>query len=134
MTEHCLDSWAVLRWLEGAGPAATRVEQLLAGRPVMSWINVCEVFYVTMRTGGPTLARDVVDDLRRMLRLDDATPERVLEAGEIKAMHSMALGDAFAVATAMAHDAVLLTGDPEILDARGPWQTEDLRTPRRRRR
>ncbi len=39
----------------------------------------------------------------------------------------MALGDAFAAATAVAHDAPLLTGDPELLDRNGPWQAEDLR-------
>ena len=39
----------------------------------------------------------------------------------------MALADAFAVATALAHEAVLLTGDPEILDIGGTWMTEDLR-------
>ncbi len=32
----------------------------------------------------------------------------------------MAYADAFAVATALAHDAVILTGDTEILDAGGP--------------
>ena len=32
----CLDSWAVLRWLEGVDPAAARVEEALSARPVMS--------------------------------------------------------------------------------------------------
>ena len=40
----------------------------------------------------------------------------------------MAYADAFAVATALAHDAMILTGDPEILDAGGPWLTDDLRS------
>ncbi len=39
----------------------------------------------------------------------------------------MAFADAFALAAARAHDAVLLTGDPEILEARGDWKVEDLR-------
>jgi predicted nucleic acid-binding protein len=39
----------------------------------------------------------------------------------------MAYADAFALATAIAHKANLLTGDPEILDGTGRWPTEDLR-------
>ena len=48
-----LDSWAVLRLLEGTEPAAGRVEQILTdARPVMSWINLGEVFYIVRRDQG----------------------------------------------------------------------------------
>lgn len=127
MSRYSLDSWAVLRWLEGVEPAASRVNALLGERPLMSWINVAEVFYVTIRSAGRQIADDVVLDLRRLVDLDGVTPARVLEAGAIKAAYPMALADAFAVATALAHEAVLLTGDPEILDIGGTWMTEDLR-------
>ena len=125
----CLDSWAVLRWLEGVEPAASRVDALLAQRaaaPVMSWVNLGEVFYVTMRASGRAAADDVVGDLRRLVRLDDASGRRVLEAAAIKATYPMAYADAFAVATALAHGATLVTGDPEILRPGAPWKTEDL--------
>lgn len=101
----------------------------MASRPVMSWINVAEVYYVTIRAARTGVADDVVRDLRAMLDLDDVSVERILAAAKIKAEHAMALGDAFAVATAVAHDAVLLTGDPEIIGAGGPWRVEDLRSP-----
>jgi hypothetical protein len=39
----------------------------------------------------------------------------------------MAYADAFAIATAVAHSAELLTGDPEILGAEADWQLGDLR-------
>ncbi len=39
----------------------------------------------------------------------------------------LAYADAFAVATAMAHGAQLLTGDPEILDGDPDWLIVDLR-------
>jgi predicted nucleic acid-binding protein len=51
----------------------------------------------------------------------------VLEAALIKASHAISYADAFAVATAMAHDATLLTGDPELLTANSDWPVEDLR-------
>jgi len=41
--------------------------------------------------------------------------------------HKMALGDAFCVATALAHNAKILTGDPEIINAKGNWKVQDLR-------
>jgi len=51
----------------------------------------------------------------------------VLEAASIKATHALAYADAFAIATAMAYDASLLTGDPEILEGDSSWNVVDLR-------
>lgn len=123
----CLDSWAVLRWLEGSEPAAAQVEAVLAQRPLMSWINVGEVVYVLARQVGWHDARDVATSLRRQMRLELPTEERVMQAAAIKASYPLAFADAFAVATARANDAVLWTGDPEILDADSDWPTLDLR-------
>jgi predicted nucleic acid-binding protein len=125
----CLDSWAVLAWLEGEEPGASRVEEALASRPIMSWINVGEVAYVLERRAGADRSREVVRELRRLLRLDLPTDERVLEAARVKAGHRMAYADGFAVATALAHGAALLTGDPEILQGDASWPVVDLRRP-----
>lgn len=124
----CLNSWAVLRWLEGVDPAAGRVEAALSERPIMSWLNLGEVFYVVCGLSGDTEAREVLRTLRPKLTLDLPDEERVLEAATIKAHHAMAYADAFAVATATAHSVPLMTGDPEILDRGDPtWNTIDLR-------
>lgn len=125
----CLDSWAVLRWLEGVEPVTSRIEDALQHRPVMSWINLGEVFSIVTRAAGEPAAQEVVNDLRTRLLLDEATPRRILEAAALKAAHPMAYADAFAVATAQAHGATLLTGDPEILDGPQAWVVEDLRSP-----
>jgi predicted nucleic acid-binding protein len=125
---YCLDSWAVLRFLEGSSPAARRVRQLMrVGRPIMSWINLGEVYYTIRRAAGETEAESTVSRLRPMLTLDTATPERVLGAARIKALHPLAYADAFAIATAAAHQAVLLTGDPEITARAVGCRVEDLR-------
>jgi len=123
----CLDSWAVLRWLEGAEPAAGRVEEALAERPVMSWINLGEVYYVLRRAVGADEAAEVVRDLRRRVEVELPDEVRVLEAAAIKADHRLAYADAFALATAMAHGARLYTGDPELVDGTEDWPIEDLR-------
>ena len=122
----CLDSWAILRRLEGVEPAASRVEVALASGPVMSWINLGEVACIVERLAGAHRSRQVLSQLRHQLKRDLPTESRVLEAAHLKAVHPMAYADAFAVATAIAHDCTLLTGDPEILNGDPAWRTLDL--------
>ncbi len=123
-----LDSWAVLRLLEGAEPAAGRVQGILDEvRPVMSWINLGEAYYIVRRDQGGDEAHEVVRDLRLRLDLDLPSEHRILAAAAIKADRPMAYADAFAAATAAAHDATLVTGDPELLLDGAPWEWEDLR-------
>ena len=126
-----LDSWAILRLLAGDEPAASRVETALDDliRPVMSWMNAGEVFYIVMRLRGRNEADAVLRDLRARVDLELPSEERVVAAAAIKATHAMAYADAFAAATAIAHDAILLTGDPELLLEDATWQFEDLRPP-----
>jgi len=123
----CLDSWAILAWLEGEEPAASRVELALANRPIMSWINLGEVAYVLERRVSAEHAGRVVRELRRVVDLDLPSEERVLAAARLKARLPMAYAGAFAIATAVAHRAELLTGGPEILGAEADWQLVDLR-------
>jgi predicted nucleic acid-binding protein len=124
-----LDSWAVLRYLEDAPPAASAVARLLRReRPVMSWVNLGEVFYVVRRAAGEGEAAAVVRDLRTQVDAELPTTELVLAAGRIKSEHAMALADAYAAATAATHDATLWTGDPELLLAGAGWRWRDLRT------
>ncbi len=124
----CLDSWAVLRWLEGAEPAASRVDAAVADRAVMSWINLGEVSYVVERRAGIKEARQIVRELRRRLRLEVPSEARVMQAAHLKAWHAVAYADAFAIVTAIANDADLLTGDPEILEGDPEWPVIDIRT------
>lgn len=123
-----LDSWAVLRYLEGAEPAASRVDAAIdAGEAVMSWMNLGEVAYVLRRSQGAEVADATVQDLRAVVRPEVAGSDRVLHAARIKADHPMAYADAFAAATAIGHGAPLLTGDPELLIEGSSWSWEDLR-------
>lgn len=128
----CLDSWAVLAWLDGDEPAATVVQREFAKeRPVMSWLNLGEVAYQLQRRHGAEEANDVVRRLRSAVTLDAVTPERVLAAARLKADHPIAFADCFAAATAAAYRATLLTGDPELLDRKLGCRIRDLRQKRR---
>ena len=127
----CLDSWAVLAWLDGEEPALSRVDQSLADRPVVSWINLVEVYYRVARDQSQATADETLGDLRGALALDLPGTARMIEVARLKARSPIALGDCFAVATAAAHDLPLLTGDPEVIDlADCPCQVEDLRPSR----
>ncbi len=124
----CLDSWAVLAWLDGEDPARTRVEELLADRPLISWVNLVEVYYRVARDHGASAADETLGDLRSALSLDLPGTARMVEVARLKTRAAIALADCFAVATATAHDLVLLTGDPEIIDLEDlPCRVEDLR-------
>ena len=124
----CLDSWAVLAWLDGDEPAAGLVQRALErSRPVMSWLNLGEVAYLLERRHGPDEAADVIRRLRSALLLDAVTPERVLAAAHLKAHHPIAFADCFAAATAAAHRATLYTGDPELIERKVGCRTKDLR-------
>jgi uncharacterized protein with PIN domain len=125
----CLDAWAVLAWLDGESPACERVEEVLADRPVMSWVSAVEVYYRLERDHGRRAADDVLSELRIALHLDLPGTARMVETARLKARVPIALGNCFAIATAAAHRLPLLTGDPEILGRQDlPCAVEDLRS------
>jgi PIN domain nuclease of toxin-antitoxin system len=124
----CLDSWAVIAWLESREPARSRLDELLDTAPVMSWVNAVEVYYRVARDQGREEADEALGDLRGVLTMDLPGPARMIEVGRLKSSRAIALGDCFAVATAAAFGLPLLTGDPEILGQRDlPCALEDLR-------
>jgi PIN domain nuclease of toxin-antitoxin system len=124
----CLDSWTVLAWLDGEEPAFSRVEDLLTTRPVVSWVNLVEVYSRVERDQARAAADETLRDLRAAFALDLPGTARMIEVARLKARATIALGDCFAVTTAAAHDLPLLTGDPEIVDLVAcPCQVEDLR-------
>jgi predicted nucleic acid-binding protein len=124
----CLDSWAVLAWLDGDEPAARIVQEALeTERPWMSWLNLGEVAYQLERRHGADEAALVVGRLRASVALDEVTPARILAAAQIKAVQPIAFADCFAAATALARGATLLTGNPELLDRDIGCGLRDLR-------
>lgn len=124
----CLDSWAVLAWLDGEQPARDRVDELLDSRPMISWVNAVEVYYRVERDHGRAHADEILQQLRSELEFDLPGVARMVEVARLKATRPIALADCFAIAAAVAQKAVLLTGDPEILDSEElPCAVEDLR-------
>ena len=129
----CLDSFALLSWLQGE-PGASVVEAHLAkasaGRGTRCWasvVNLAEVYYRLFRSLGMEAADDFWKAAIRgeiPVTIVDATRTRVLEAARLKARFPIALADAFAVQAAREKDVPLVTGDPEI---RAVEKTGELR-------
>ncbi len=128
--KSCLDSWAVLAWLDGDDPATGAVAEVLAReRPAISWVNLVEVHYRTARDHGRGEAELVLAELRPQLTEDLPGVNAMRAVAKLKAEHPIALADCFAIALAATQDAMLLTGDPEIIDRaeRLPCGVIDLR-------
>lgn len=113
----------------------SRIDGLLSERPLASWVNIAEVYYRLEREHDRDTADTTLADLRGALSLELPGTARMIEVARLKARAPIALGDCFALATAAAHNVVLLTGDPEIVElADPPCRVEDLRPPEGRGR
>lgn len=127
----CLDSWAVLAWLDSDEPAATVVTEIVdRERPAMSWMNLVEVHYRTARDHGRQEADQVLKELRPQVVEDLPGVSAMRAVASLKASNSIALADCFAIALAAAEGAVLMTGDPEIINRADdlPCKVTDLRS------
>lgn len=129
---HCLDSWAVLAWLREEESAATTVQQIIeTERPRISWVNLVEVEYQLLRVEDPEGVEQTLSDVRTKVDAELPGVERMRAVARLKAKHPIALADCFAVATAAAAGATLVTGDPEIVEreAELPCEVMDARKP-----
>lgn len=95
----------------------------------MSWINLVEVSYRVARDHGKEEAERVVSEFRSRINEDLPGVSAMRAVAGLKAEHPIALADCFAIALGAEEGAVLLTGDPEILDRSDdlPCGVEDLR-------
>lgn len=126
----CLDSWAVLAWMDGDEPAAAVVERTIKReRPAMSWVNLTEVHYRAIRDHGRQEADQVLAELRPLVVEHLPGIATMKSVSILKAEHPIPLADCFAIALAAEQQADLLTGDPEIVERedRLPCRIVDLR-------
>ena len=117
---NLLDSFAILRWTQQE-PGWEMVKRLFDSAQkgkqvlVMSQINLCEVYYKSIRVIGLENSKKFLDAFY-LLPIQVVHPSDTLiwKAAEIKAKYPIALADCFAVATALEHQAKIVTGDPEF--------------------
>jgi predicted nucleic acid-binding protein len=84
----------------------------------MSAINLGEIIYATKRAFGDQKKIEVLAHVERLgIRILPVPNDLVFRAAEYKASFSMSFADCFALASAVEHRAVLVTGDPEFREA-----------------
>jgi uncharacterized protein len=132
--DYVLDAWAILAFLQGEEPAATRVREVIEGaqegtvRLFISIVNVGEVYYRIGKLRGSKEADATLKDLSLLpIEVLSADDDTVLAAARLKMEHVLSYADAFAAVTAQQKDATLLTGDPELLDLKRVVKIEKLR-------
>jgi PIN domain nuclease of toxin-antitoxin system len=124
---YCLDSWAVIAWMNGQEPSAAIVESVISERPFLSVVNATEVYYITRRRHGELEAQRIINTLRVLTRFVPVDEPLAILAGVIKSMHPMSLGDSYCAATAIQKQAQVLTGDPELMVVNSEWKVRDIR-------
>jgi predicted nucleic acid-binding protein len=117
-----LDAWAILALLQREEPAATRVKTWLdaalndQAALYLSVINLGEVFYRIGRVKGEHEAWETLQQIRSLpVTILPATETAVFAAAGLKMRHAISYADAFAAAAAQSLNAILLTGDPELV-------------------
>ena len=120
MNKYLLDSFALLRFIQkepGNEPVKAILEEAHSGRAsaMLNIMNLGEIIYLVQRRFGHQAKLDVVKSIY-LLDIDilPAPNDLVFRAAELKAQFSMSFADTFAVASAIEHGAIVVTGDPEF--------------------
>jgi predicted nucleic acid-binding protein len=120
VSDYLLDSFALLRFIQKeAGDEQVKTiladAQIGKANAMLNVINLGEIIYTVQRRFGQQKKLDVVMNIGRLgIVILPAPNDLVFRAAELKARYSMAYADTFAVASAIEHNATLVTGDPEF--------------------
>ena len=114
------DAHAILRWAQKES-GYQKVKSLMiscregSASGYMNRFNLGEVHYKTIRVLGLEGAKDFMENFVR-LPITIILPDEALiwKATELKAQYPISYADCFAAATALIHNASVLTGDPEF--------------------
>ncbi len=78
-------------------------------------INVGEIIYITKREFGDQKKIEVLANIERMGFVILPAPNTLIfQAAEYKAIYSISYADCFVLASAVEHQATIVTGDPEF--------------------
>ena len=125
MNSYLMDSFALLRFIQkepGNEPVKAILSDVQSGRAyaMLNVINMGEIIYTVQKRFGLQYKLDVVMNIGRLgIVILPATNDLVFRAAELKARFAMSYADTFAVASAIEHNATLVTGDPEFRQVEG---------------
>lgn len=83
--------------------------------PYVNAINLGEIIYSTKREYGDQKKLEVLANIERLnFKIIPVTNELIFQAAEYKAEYSISYADCFVLASAVEHNAAIVTGDPEF--------------------
>ncbi len=117
---YIFDSFALLKFFQQE-PGYEKIVELLKhikSRHLVKYlnaINLGEIIYITKREFGNQQKLVVLANIERLeFTILSAPNELIYMAAEYKAEYSISYADCFVLASAIAHKAVIVTGDPEF--------------------
>ena len=120
MNSILFDSFAMLRFFYQE-TGAEKLRDLLREATksevprLISAMNVGELIYITRRRSGEVAKLQMLVNLKSLgFTLLPCPNDLIFRAAELKARFPMSYADTFAVASAIEHNATLVTGDPEF--------------------
>jgi len=120
ISKYLFDSHALLAFFQkekGTDTVARILEKALRQRMdrLICVINLGEILYVTKRHFGETKKLEVLSRVYQLgFKILPVPNSLVFRAAEIKAEYPISYADCFALASALEHSAILVTGDPDF--------------------
>jgi ribonuclease VapC len=120
MKKMVFDSHAILKFSQDE-EGADKIEKFLLLsqqgkiKSFINQINLGEIYYKTIRRLGLEPAKSYLESFYQLpIQVVSPSSEIIFSASEIKAEYAISYADCFAVATALKHEASIVTGDPEF--------------------
>lgn len=120
ISKYLFGSQALLAFFQnekGADSVARILQKALKQRieRLICVINLGEILYVTKRRFGDTKKFEILGRVHQLgLKILPVSDSLVFQAAEIKAEYPISYADCFALASALEHSAILVTGDPDF--------------------
>ena len=117
---YLFDSHALLAFFQkekGAGIVAKilRNAEKLSLNRLICVINLGEIIYMTKRRFGDQKKMEILGRVHQLgFKILPVPESLVYKAAELKAEYPISYADCFALACALEHSAILVTGDPEF--------------------
>ena len=117
---YLFDSHALLAFFqkeEGADTVANILRKALKQKleQLICVINLGEIIYMTKRRFGDKRKVEILGRIHQLRFKILPVPEAIVyKAAELKAQYPISYADCFALACAIEHSAILITGDPEF--------------------
>ena len=114
------DSYALLKFFqkEKGYEKVIQILEEIHKRDVTKFVNAInlgEIIYITKREFGDQKKLEVLASIERLhFRILPVPNELIFQAAEYKAQYSISYADCFTLASAIEHDATIVTGDPEF--------------------